>query len=408
MIVTLVCLCIASALKIAVLSKTDNQFVEGLAAFLRDKTGHEHQVRAIDESFLEDLEETREYAPDVVLDYSSSPLTIRANSKIIGESARYIRTSRDDLRYLTKLQQLYENPKTAWADVLHGFAVHFGWDEAMVLLTEDHALLVGDALRDSIYVPLVVSQKCSEEVIELFVTREVRASGVHNIVLMTSPQVTALLLKAMTKYQMDAGYSILIIGNNCQFDVTLYPTGLLCTTLAGSEAVSSESEMDYWYFLYALQYRPLSAWTILNLVQGSKYSVGFITQQTFSLSTSVVFPRGFTVPPSNDPFQLSLGLNNYLADSSVNPQRVYSFALEDFPLHTRRFVISVVKLPCFVSTPQRCVSASALLEPLPHNRFDITLSQLGALAVNRHQRSACSRSFRPHLQEAPEVSDIPA
>jgi hypothetical protein len=103
--------------------------------------------------------------------------------------------------------------------------------------------------------------------------------------------------------------------------------------------------MDYWYFLYALQHRPLSAWTILNIVQGSKYSVGLITQQTFSLSSSLVFPRGFAVPPSNDPFPLSLGLNNYLADSSANPQRVYSFALEGFPLPTRRFFISVVKLP---------------------------------------------------------------
>jgi hypothetical protein len=161
---------------------------------------------------------------------------------------------------------------------------------------------------------------------------------------MTSAAITEGMLRAFTKYGMDKGYAFVLLGSH-QFNVSLYPTGVLSLALAGSEGAKFPVEVDFWYLLYALTSRPLDQWTIVNTVQGTKYTVGIFDKNNLTISPLLYFPRGLTSPPQNEPFLLNINLNNWIENQTFNYQRATKLVFQNFKLSTKNYEIFAFTMP---------------------------------------------------------------
>jgi hypothetical protein len=302
-----------------------------LAQFLLNASGSDHEVRAFEQQFVGDLEDVQEFLPQVVLDYSEDLFSLAANARVLASSTLFL-YSNDDLRVLhPQARPLRENKANVWSTLASRLAKYFGWEEAILLIDWPNKKTVLNTFEEPFTIQLTVSEGLDQGVYDLLVTREIRRSGVHAVFLMTSASITEGMLRAFTKYTMEKGYAFVLLGSH-QFDVSLYPTGVLSLALAGSEGAKSHVEVDFWYLLYALTSRPLDQWTIVNTVQGSQYTVGIFDKDSLTISPLVYFPRGITSPPKTEPFQLFYSTTN-------NYDRTSAIALEDHKLTTKRFEV---------------------------------------------------------------------
>jgi hypothetical protein len=223
-------------------------------------------------------------------------------------------------------------------------AEFFGWKKALVVLTNEASDALVSGFRGEIFEKLNFSKDIIAETSDLLVARIIRNSGIRPIFLVAGEKATNSILTSLTKYGMDTGYAIVLIGTNCQFDSTLFPTGVLCTTLKGYETAQTTMEVDYWYAYYALLAKPFDSWAILNQVQGKKYLVGQIEKQQLNFTSSVVFPGGSSSPPDDSPIQVKIGLANWRTVGFVNTQEAAYYALNDFPLSNKNFRASMTRL----------------------------------------------------------------
>jgi hypothetical protein len=306
-----------------------------LTEFLVKASGGSHEVRAFEQRFVGDLEDVLDFLPQVVLDYSEDLFSLAANARALAPNTLYL-YSNDDLRVLQpQAKPLRENKADVWSSLASSLVKHFGWEEAILLIDLPNKLAVLNAFMEPFTIQLTVGEGLEQGVYELLATREIRKSGVHAVFLMTSVAITEAMLRAFTKYAMDKGYAFVLLGAH-QFNVSLYPTGVLSIALAGSESAKSPVEVDFWYLLYALTSRPLDQWSVVNTVQGKQNTVGIFNKGNLTISPLLYFPRGITSPPQTEPFELSVNLNNW-NPSGNNEQRSIPLAFDDFKLSTLRF-----------------------------------------------------------------------
>jgi hypothetical protein len=320
-----------------------NDLANELSLFLLNASGSVHEVRAFEQQFVGDLEDVEEFVPQVVLDYSEDLFNLAANARALASKTLFL-YSNDDLRIpQPQAKPLRENKAHLWSTLASSLAKHFGWEEALLLIDWPNKLAVLNTFAEPFTEQLTVGEGLEQGVYDLLATREIRRSGVHAVFLMTSPAITEAMLRAFTKYAMDKGYAFVLLGSH-QFDVSLYPTGVLSIALAGSEGAKSPVEVDFWYLLYALTSRPLDQWTIVNTVQGKQHIVGVFNKGSLTISPPLYFPRGLTSPPQNEPFQLFVNLITWDEVSNINYQRASLPALEDIKLSTRRFEVLPLKI----------------------------------------------------------------
>lgn len=329
-----------------ILYKTDqnNRDLElNLSEFLWKVLQLRYEVMPLLQITQSDPDLSLTYTPELVIDYTIVQLNTLTIIDKLGISAdKYLVCDRHyfENRGLT---HLYEEPQIEWVHIAESMAAHFGWNAPVIIIENDISLLVNEKLPLD-FITLSISQQADESTIAKFVTREVRVTGTHHIVLMAGKTLTNRVLRELAKYQMQVGFSLLSIGSDCLFDVSLYPTGILCTTLPGTESATS-SEVDFWYILAALQSKNLDEWSLVNVSQGSRKIIGSITKETVLITDVIIYPGGLITAPGSDPFKIIIGLNNYAESQSINTQRAYSLAIADTPLSSKEFVIEAVLLP---------------------------------------------------------------
>jgi hypothetical protein len=370
-----------------------NDVEKGLYQFLLNASGSAHEVRAFEQQFVGDLEDVVDYLPQVVLDYSEDLFNLAANARALSSKTLFL-YSNDDLRVpQPQAKPLRENKADVWSPLASSLAKHFGWEEAILLIDWSNKRTVLDTFEEPFTDRLTVGEGLEQGVYDLLATREIRKSGVHAVFLMASAAITEAMLRAFTKYGMDKGYAFVLLGSH-QFDVSLYPTGVLSIALAGSEGAKSPVEVDFWYLLYALTSRPLDQWTIVNTVQGTQYTVGIFDKNNLTISPLLYFPRGLTSPPQNEPFHLFFNLNNWSEDMTVNGQRSIPEALNDFKLSTRRFTVAGTKfascagfdptlqyVQCYIDCRTAQVSMLLSYEYLVEVAYQLTYMKLSGLII---------------------------
>jgi hypothetical protein len=308
-----------------------NDVASELSQFLLKESGSAHEVRAFELQFVGDLEDVEDFVPQVVLDYSEDLFNLAANARALASKTTFL-YSNDDLRVpQPQAKPLRENKAHVWSTLASSLTKHFGWEEAILLIDSANKLAVSNAFAEPFTLQLTVGEGLEQGVYDLLATREIRRSGVHAVFLMTSAAITEGMLRAFTKYAMDKGYAFVLLGSH-QFDVSLYPTGVLSIALATSEGAKSHVEVDFWYLLYALTSRPLDQWTIVNTVQGKQNTVGIFNKANLTISPQLYFPRGLTSTPQTEPFQLFINFNSWQEGIITNVQRASLPALEDVKL----------------------------------------------------------------------------
>jgi hypothetical protein len=265
--------------------------------------------------------------------------------------------------------------------------------EALAVYSIEKSTGLIQALSDSIFTPVFVSTGIQSSEVDTLVTRELRITGIRPIFILGGLKTTNLFLASLTKYEMDAGYAVILIGTNCQFDVTLHPTAVLCIVLEGAEAAESETEVDYWYTYYALANKPLETWSLVNVVEGHKQIVGRFAQGRLSINSPIEFPGGLSTLPIDTQLEIVVGLMSMMTPGTAYTQLAAKFALEDFHLSSKRFSIKLIRLDiCSEFDPVE--GGEACLAALKANKVtlllmsDITTIPLYILdwqnAVNKH------------------------
>jgi hypothetical protein len=362
-----------------------NDVAKELSQFLKRESGSSNEVRAFEQQFVGDLEDILDFVPQVVLDYSEDLFNLAANARALASKTLFL-YSNDDLKVpQPQAKPLRENKAHVWSTLASSLAKHFGWDEAILLIDWPNLRAVLNTFVEPFTEQLTVSEGLEQGVYDLLATREIRRSGVHAVFLMTSAAITEAMLRAFTKYAMDKGYAFVLLGSH-QFDVSLYPTGVLSLALAGSEGAKSPVEVDFWYLLYAITSRPLDQWNIVNTVQGKQHTLGVFDKGNLTISPLLYFPRGMTTPPQNVPFELFFNLNNWNDIQTFNPQRAVPLALKDFKLSTRRFEVIPMEvescgvfseeegyLPCYIAVKTNQISmllsSDVTITPIYQNFF---------------------------------------
>jgi hypothetical protein len=357
-------LVLAEAYKVAVVPLTSAYDAHGLAAFLSSVNGSPTDVQ----KFVGDYEGIEEYHPDLVLIYTESLFELQTVVRRVPQSA-VIRYSNSDLRpACSNAAQLREEPWSKWEELASRVTEFFDWSRVLVVQTIEASAKLSQAFRWPRFEKINFRSDIEQSAADLLVTRIIRSSGIRTIFLVAGPQATEVMLSSLAKYRMDKGYSIVLIGTNCQFDVSLYPTGVLCLALKGSEAAKTETEVDYWYVYNALTAAPLDTWAIINVVQGQKLQVGLIDQDSIKFSSLVIYPGRLTIPPDNSSLEVKLGLASMNNPAVSDKQYTAYLALEDYPLSTKSFVVSLTPLDvcdsdeesylfCYLAVQSQSISA---------------------------------------------------
>jgi hypothetical protein len=335
-------LTLAEATRVAVVSE-DSAFPDpgkALESFLSSQTGNSTTVK----TFYGNIEGMDEFQPELVLDYSERLFDLKALVRRVPLGAAVRHSSYDLVAASTNSAPLREDPGQKWEEIASSLAEFFGWKKALVVLTHEASDALVSGFRGEIFEKLNFSKDITAEGSDLLVARTIRNSGIRPIFIVAGEKATNSILTSLTKYSMDTGYAIVLIGTNCQFDSTLFLTGVLCTALRGSETAQSTMEVDYWYTYYALLAKPLDSWGVINQVQGKKYLVGQIEKGQLSFTSSVVFPGGSSSPPDNSPIQVKIGLANWHSPGFVNTQKAAYYALNDLPLSNKNFQASLIRL----------------------------------------------------------------
>jgi hypothetical protein len=401
-------LVLVESYKVAVVPQSSPYNEDGLAAFLRTITGAPTDVQ----KFVGEYEGIEEYSPDLVLIYTESIFELQTVVRWVPTSA-VIRYSDVDLRpACSNAAPLREVPWSKWEELASKVTEFFDWSRVLVVHTIEASAKLSQAFRGPRFEKINFRSDIEESAADLLVTRIIRASGNRSIFLVAGTQATEVMLGSLAKYRMDKGYSIVLIGTNCQFDVSLYPTGLLCLALRGTETAKTEAEVDYWYAYYALTFTPLETWAIINVVQGQKLKVGLIDKDSVEFSSSVVYPGGLKTPPDNSPLQVKLGLAGMNNPTASDKQYTAYLALEDYPLTTKSFVVSLTPLDvcgeggyldCYLSVQSQSISA------LLHNSYGYS-PLLGLLqwqqTNNLRTPMINTSSIEPELSSTEEFPNI--
>jgi hypothetical protein len=337
-------LCFASALasKVAVVSDNPAQLEQskGLQGLLETVTGINQTARV----FIGNYEDIDEYRPDLVVDYNGEQLTLQAHARVLAPNVQF-RYSAPDLRIAkANARPLREDPATTWISIAKQLTEHFKWVEALAVYSIEKSTGLIQAFRDTIFTPVFISTDIQSSEVDLLVTRELRITGIRPIFILGGLKTTNLFLASLTKYQMDAGYAVILIGTNCQFDVTLHPTGVLCIVLEGAETAESETVVDYWYTYYALANKPLETWSLVNVVEGHKHIVVHFAQGLLSINSAIEFPGGLSSLPIDSQVEIVVALISMDGVSYVNSQKAAPFALEDFHLSSKNFKMKLIRL----------------------------------------------------------------
>jgi hypothetical protein len=333
---------LAEAIHVAVVSEPSAFPDQGkaLETFLSSQTSTSVTVR----TFYGDYESMDEFKPELVLDYSERLFDLQALVRIVPPGAAVRHSTYDLVVASRNSAPLREEPGKKWEETALSLAEFFGWKKALVVLTNEASDALISGFKGEIFEKLNFSKDITAEGSDLLVARTIRNSGIRPIFLVAGEQATNAILTSLNKYGMDTGYAIVLIGTNCQFNSTLFPTGVLCTTLKGSETAQTSMEVDYWYAYYALLAKPLDSWAIVNIVQGKKYPIGQIEKGELRFTSSVVFPGSSSSPPDNSPIKVKIGLANWDPLAVTNTQAAAYYALNDFPLSNKNFLASLTRL----------------------------------------------------------------
>mmetsp|Transcript_31934 Transcript_31934/g.55023 ORF Transcript_31934/g.55023 Transcript_31934/m.55023 type:complete len:1090 (+) Transcript_31934:145-3414(+) len=278
---------------------------------------------------------------DAVLDYTTTQISLHRQKSLYSKQALY--ASRD-CRADFDLHRCITESALLLYDYTLRIAANFGIVEAIIIADSQVLIQISDLVRQSIFTYFAVEVNVKADYISNLLSRLIRTTGIRPIVIWGSAKLADLVLEALAKYEIDQGYALLVLGNNCQFSTVIYPTGVLCMALTGTEEALSEEEVGFWYVLYLLSSKEPSSFTIINLIQGYKYPIGFITEDTLVLVNYIVFPHGVLTPPDDEPVQLFVNLNNWVDDSEVNEQRAAMVAHAEVKLSNRKFSVTVLKL----------------------------------------------------------------
>lgn len=308
-----------------------------LHEFLLQRMQKDFLVKSFVQTFPGDLRELTDFEPDIVLDYSTKDLWLLRNAQTFSDNSDYFIANNYSLLPHPNIKHLKESQITLLQKAKL-IASYFGWTES-ILVVQDVELMVASN-QDQFFKLLSLSSGLNKDYYDSFVTREIRVSGIHSVFVIADKSTIESLLESFTKYEMDKGYAIILLSSHCQFNLSLYPTGLLCLSLAGTEAVRSLLEIDFWYLWYALTSTPITNWSITNIVQGKRYVVGSFAGQALTLSPLIVFPRGITAPNWNEPFTLTVNLNDCVNGS----QRISAFAFAKIPLSNSKFKVRPLTL----------------------------------------------------------------
>jgi hypothetical protein len=332
----------ALASKVAVVSNDPAQIEQskGLQGLLETVTGSNQTVRV----FIGNYDDIDEFRPDLVVDYGEEQLTLQAHARALEPNVQF-RYSAPDLRIAqANAEPLREDPALTWMSIAKQLTEHFEWAEALAVYSIEKSTGLIQAFRDSIFTPVFINTDIQSSEVDLLVTRELRITGIRPIFILGGLRTTNLFLASLTKYEMDVGYAVILIGTNCQFDVTLYPNGVLCIVLEGAEAAESETVVDYWYTYYALANKPLETWSLVNVAAGHKHIVGHYAQGRLSINSAIEFPGGLSTLPIDTQVEIVVALISMEGNSFVNSQKAAPFALEDFHLSSKKFTMKLILL----------------------------------------------------------------
>lgn len=307
-----------------------------LETFLSARDLPMYTVRCIGQSFPGDLKELAEFEPDVAVDYSTEVFAAKLNVEAMTAGQYYY--VKKDLLLANPLAQPLKSDFEILEKLANSFVSVFGWDQAYLVeqdawdLQEDHPDLEG----------IFLSSGLSQTNYDVFASREIRVSGVRALLVLADEFTTNSLLTSFAKFEMNEGYAIILLGTNCLFDTSIYPTGILCVSIAGLENSASTLEVDFGYIFYALTSRPLT-WTILNVIEGIKYPCGTFEEDTLSLSPSIVFPGGLTSVDWSAPFPLAVNQNEYYFEP-IFSQRSTEWAFEQLKLENKNFIVKPLRV----------------------------------------------------------------
>jgi hypothetical protein len=328
---------LVSALKVSVISdsgstSSDCEFAS-LSQFLKAQTGQETQT------WIGDTELALDISADVVVDCTTGLLRLNANSRAFSISSLYFYLEDERLR-TPRAMRLKGDEGKSMVEAANLLARHFGLEEA-VLIT-DSPLTVRNL--SEVFVTLNVGKSIGRTEVKNLISRSVRSSGIKALFVIASSATADLILTALTELQMDEGYAIFLLGNDCQFTFTIYSTGVICVALAGSEAAKTSEEANYWYLLYGLGGKALDKFTVNDLFQGNLVTIGLIDQGTLTISPIVVFPRGLLTPPDTLPIKVKVNRCNWYSEDPAVMFRANDFTFKKLPLSNRKFSIETISL----------------------------------------------------------------
>lgn len=363
MLTVMILILIARASKLAVFNPTDYFQSPAEVTLLTQLLQRSFQVQIFTEATLADL---LIFAPDIALDYSSVELQVARHAALMYPRKLWYRS--DFQLRPSNAFSLVSGFRKEWGQQVKAFASYFGWSEAFVILQSDLDDTRAELL-DVDFEIATVAASLSRSVYYSLIARVVRQSGIKNIFIVAQQQLTEALLAVFAEIELDTGYSLISIGPDCVFDASLYPVGLICTTLAGIDNATSASEREALYIQNALAARVFNTWKVFNIVKGVKRLVGGVLQGKLIPTSFVVFPGGLLTPPDNNPLQLLVNLNNWTPDLNTNIQRATDLAFSDFTLSNPKFKVASSQLPacsamdpttgyldCYIATKRSKVS----------------------------------------------------
>lgn len=370
----LVCVSIAAdEHKIAVLyarHQTSTTNFTGLHKFLALHTAATYSIQTFYQDFVGDTVEVLDYVPQIVMDCSVQQLYIQANAKVFTKSARVFLCG-DVIPANSLEKQLKAAIYTSWLGCVSRLINYFGFTEALLIVEADLFVMLEKDLVDPVITLIPVSHDETQYLVDNLISRSIRSSGVKPLFIMGNSKITNKILNSLAMFEMDEGYAVFLLGSDCQFDTSLFPTGVLCVALAGAETALSESEAEYWYVLYALRSLPLTQFTVTDLIQGQKVTIGLIdfAEGVMTMSQIVVFPKGLMVHPNTSPTVFKVNLNNWTYDRGPFDFKAAALALDDVKLSSRKFTVRATALndcdsfhpttfylPCYVAVKSHRVS----------------------------------------------------
>lgn len=296
-------------------------FAAGLQKYLASSYAKDFDIRVISKSHSGDTLSLSDFDPDFIVDYSVQDLSLLLDMKAVSPYTFCFVASNQ--LHLPANASYWKEHSSVWTVIANRINSYFGWTRA-ILLTDSSEIAVSQT--SSVFVKFQVEEGLSSSYYDHLVAREIRVLGVKQIFVLGSEALTNSMLRAFAKYEIDAGYAVIVIGSNCRFDYSIFKTGAICIALQGTEGVA---EVDYIYLDFAFQKKPLTDYVVQNLVNGKLKTVGLITNTTMIISSALVYPKGLLMPPNDLPLRIPVNLNNWNDSRYITRQRAAYVALTD-------------------------------------------------------------------------------